>query len=397
MPSSRQLLTLLTVVATGSLMAGAFDCPIDEGFTCSSCTTLVYCSEGKPFLEHPCDSDKLCGGDPPKCRRRKNLEGKDCKCKSYPSYLEDPYDERKFLACLSQSLQMSGSCPDGQVFDEADPPCAVKQPLECPETGMFPVLPGCGGYYACLPDASGALTPTDVIDCEGKKIFHPEKQKCVRISTPSDVTCTAGQVAVADTVECNAFHICNGEGEPVRGPFCCPNEGHVFHGETLKCEPDTGAVKCPTPNPCPGSEAERFCLPSITTTPTTDSTTTTESTTTTPGSTSITTESTSTTTESTTTTAESTTTTTESTTTTAESTSTTAESTTTTAESTTTTSASIPDCKNSGTGAYPIPGECKRYYYCFLGKLYTLTCSGKLVFNPNNKTCDLPSNYPECA
>ncbi|XP_071514286.1 uncharacterized protein [Panulirus ornatus] len=365
MPFSPRLLTLLTVVATGRLVDGAFKCPVDEGFACSSCTTLAYCSEGKPFLEHQCESDQLCVGEPQKCTPSHLLDPKvkDCRClMDYPSYEEDPYDDQKFLICLPGPLQVSGTCPDGQVFDEADPPCSVQQPLECPEIGIFPVLPGCGGYYACLPDASGALTPTDVYECGENQVFDPEEQKCVEHIEPDAVTCTAGQVAVVDTVECNAFHICDGEGEPVRGPFCCPNEGHVFNGETLKCEPDTGAVKCPTPNPCPSSEAERFCLPSITTTPTTDSTTTTESTTTTSGSTSTTTGST-----------------------------------TTASSSTTTTSASIPDCRNSGTGAYPIPGECKRYYYCYKGKLYTLTCSGKLVFNPINRTCDLPSNYPECA
>ncbi|XP_071516543.1 uncharacterized protein [Panulirus ornatus] len=362
------LSTFLTVVATGRLVTGIFNCPADDGFTCSSCSSLVYCSGGKVAMELPCSTGQLCGGDPNICRDSADTSLTDCKCGTdYPSYVEDPHDDQKFLICLSASLQVPGLCPEGQAFDIDNPPCVAgptpttQQPLECTESGIFPVLPSCGGYYGCSPDGSGGFMASSVTDCDGEKVFNPDTGTCVDSIDPAEITCTAGQVAVADTVECNAFHICSGAGEVISGPICCPGEGQVFNSETMICEPDKGNVKCPTLNPC-ATEVTRSCLPPATTTSPTDTATSTNTATLLTGSVTHSNSST--------------------------------IHTDSTASSTT--SAGIPDCSSS-TGAYPVPGDCKRYYYCLNGKLYYLTCAGQLVFNPGTNTCDLPANYPQCA
>ena len=127
----------------------------------------------------------------------------------------------------------------------------------CPQSGVFPVLPSCSGYYGCYP-VGDSLVSTGIVACTGSQVYDPSALACVdSISAPGEPTCGVSDIVVADTVECNAFYICSG-GNILGEKICC-GEGEVFNPDTSSCTTDSSGVTCPTDNPCYDGEVTKSC------------------------------------------------------------------------------------------------------------------------------------------
>ncbi|MPC69582.1 hypothetical protein E2C01_063812 [Portunus trituberculatus] len=204
-----------------------------------------------------------------------------CQCSSYPSYVVDSYDPQSYLLCISSTMQIPLSCPAGEEFDSDTSQCAAlpttiavpttaEPTATCTEVslpsedGIFPLLPSCSGYYGCYT-VGGSVMSTGIVSCnEPTPVFNPDTLACeASISGPATPTCASDDIITADTVECNAFYICN-SGAIVGEKICC-GEGQVFNPATIRCEADTGSVTCPTANPCYTGEVVKVCETSTST------------------------------------------------------------------------------------------------------------------------------------
>lgn len=127
--------------------------------------------------------------------------------------------------------------------------------------GLFPVLPTCNKYYACIAQGS-EFEATSLVDCDPGKVFNSETGTC---TDPADLEidpladCSGDNIVVGDSVECNAFHVCS-SGESIY-KVCCPTD-MVFNVDTMICEEDNGQVMCPTVDPCDKTEYTYDCQPS---------------------------------------------------------------------------------------------------------------------------------------
>ena len=132
----------------------------------------------------------------------------------------------------------------------------------CPQDGVFPVLPSCSGYYACYT-VGGSVMSTGIVSCvDPTPVFNPDTLACeASISGPATPTCGASDIVTADTVECNAFYVCN-SGATVGEKICC-GEGEVFNPATISCEADTGSVTCASVSPCYDGEVVKSCAPDV--------------------------------------------------------------------------------------------------------------------------------------
>ncbi|KAG7176026.1 uncharacterized protein LOC121854379 [Homarus americanus] len=257
---SRQLLTLLTVVV-GHLVDGEFICSGD-GFQCSSCNTLAYCSNDKMHMEFSCPPDQWCSS-PGGCFTLENEQLKECKCTSSRGFMADPFNTQKYIMCVGEGSQTNLTCPEGKAFNVKTSCCEKQPPLECNRTGFFPVLPSCTSHYSCIPDGSGGYTAAGLTKCtETDFVFDTASLECVNkttIQVSPEPTCPSGDlVAALDSLECNAFHLCQ-EGTVISGPICCPVEGQVFNVDSMICEENTEQVECPSINPCDDQEYTYKC------------------------------------------------------------------------------------------------------------------------------------------
>ena len=123
------------------------------------------------------------------------------------------------------------------------------------------MLPSCSGYYACYT-VGGSVISTGIVSCVDATIFNPDTSSCeASISGPATPTCGASDIVTADTVECNAFYVCN-SGATVGEKICC-GEGEVFNPATISCEADTGSVTCASVSPCYDGEVVKSCAPDV--------------------------------------------------------------------------------------------------------------------------------------
>ncbi|XP_045138027.1 uncharacterized protein LOC123520147 isoform X1 [Portunus trituberculatus] len=272
------LFCLTVACGAVSLTEAAVDCSGGDGFKCESCSTLALCSGGSVASTFPCQSGELCeeGSSGTGSCMLVSASRTQCQCSSYPSYVVDSYDPQNYLLCFSSTLQIPLSCAPGEEFDTVTSTCAAvpttstvtttevttttEPTVTCTEDGIFPLLPSCSGYYGCYT-VGGSVVSTGIVSCsESTPVFNPDTLACeASISGPATPTCASDDIVTADTVECNAFYVCN-SGATVGEKICC-GEGQVFNPATVNCEADTGSVTCPTVNPCYTGEIEKKCLP----------------------------------------------------------------------------------------------------------------------------------------
>ncbi|MPC27525.1 hypothetical protein E2C01_020697 [Portunus trituberculatus] len=215
------LFCLTVACGAVSLTEAAVDCSGGDGFKCESCSTLALCSGGSVASTFPCQSGELCeeGSSGTGSCMLVSASRTQCQCSSYPSYVVDSYDPQNYLLCFSSTLQIPLSCAPGEEFDTVTSTCAA------------------------VPTTS-TVTTTEVTTTTEPTVTCTEAS----ISGPATPTCASDDIVTADTVECNAFYVCN-SGATVGEKICC-GEGQVFNPATVNCEADTGSVTCPTVNPC---------------------------------------------------------------------------------------------------------------------------------------------------
>lgn len=117
------------------------------------------------------------------------------------------------------------------------------------QAGFFPRLPECTSYFACFANGEN-LQASDVFQCDSGQRFDESAGKCIPEEdlVPEAFQCGDVDGPVADTVECNAFHICFA-GTKLGATLCC-EEGKNFDPDTNTCSDAVAEEKCPTVAQC---------------------------------------------------------------------------------------------------------------------------------------------------
>ncbi|XP_037786134.1 uncharacterized protein LOC119582013 [Penaeus monodon] len=236
-----------------------FQCQ-SAGLSCLDCGTLVMCvgDETLTAYEIRCAEDQVCGetSGVASCFLESSPEAQQCHCGGDNGKKPDAFDNTKYIMCFPDQSQVSVPCPENLVYSHSELTC-IEPPTPttpytptCEQAGFFPRLPECTSYFACFFDSTGSLQATDVFMCNSGQRFDESTGKCVPEGDLLPPVFQCGEVdgAVADTVECNAFHICFA-GTKLGATLCC-EEGKKFDPDTNSCSDAVADDKCPTVAQC---------------------------------------------------------------------------------------------------------------------------------------------------
>ncbi|XP_069991794.1 uncharacterized protein [Penaeus vannamei] len=273
------LVGLLAATAQGMKMARQlpdFQCQ-SAGLSCLDCGTIVMCVGDETLTAYKisCAENQMCGESRgvASCFEETSPEAEQCHCGDDHGKKPDVFDNTKYIMCLPDSSQVSVPCPDNLIYSHSDLNC-IEPPTPttpytptCDQVGFFPRLPECTSYFACFVDSSGSLQATAVFECNSGQRFDESAGKCVPEGAllPPAFQCGDVDGPVADTVECNAFHICFA-GTKLGATLCC-EEGKKFDPDTNSCSDSVADDKCPTVAQCVDMSAYEYACGGPTTPP----------------------------------------------------------------------------------------------------------------------------------
>merc|ERR1711970_55791 len=239
--------------------------------SCKDCSTLQY-GDATP-IEVPCPAGTLCGpvNGAYNCIAEDSPDVASCSCGGKEStYMAEPYDPSKYIACLPGGGQSVLECEAGEIFTGAtDKPCDKGPSCEAAQQGFNPLLPDCRKYFFCKEGGAGgeeeasterkqrssflredeadAETPEPVptFECPEGQIFNIATLTCMDPCSlaPEAFKCEAGASgAFADPSDCQIFNLCVG-GNTIGGPISCPPDKY-FNGESQACDADDD-TNCP--------------------------------------------------------------------------------------------------------------------------------------------------------